>query len=62
MFDWQKLNAQIMLRGELRRIVKQKKDELKEKKEELANLEIALKNMERDKFLKFDRRQTERVE
>ena len=52
--DWHKLNARIMLRRELRRKVK-------EKKEELANLEIALKNMEKDKFLKWDRRQKERI-
>jgi len=52
--DWQKLNAQIMLRRELRK-------QVKKKEEELANLKIALKNMERDKFLKFERRQTERI-
>ena len=53
--DWQKLNAQIMLRRELRK-------QVKKKEEELANLKEALKNMERDKFLKFDRRQSERIE
>ena len=53
--DWQKLNAQIMLRRELRK-------QVKKKEEELANLKEALKNMERDKFLKWDRRQSERIE
>ena len=53
--DWQKLNAQIMLRRELRK-------QVKKKEEELANLKIALKNMERDKLLKWERRQTERID
>jgi GrpB-like predicted nucleotidyltransferase (UPF0157 family) len=53
--DWQKLNAQIMLRRELRK-------QVKKKEEELANLKIALKNMERDKLLKWERRQKERID
>jgi GrpB-like predicted nucleotidyltransferase (UPF0157 family) len=53
--DWQKLNAQIMLRRELRK-------QVKKKEEELANLKIALKNMERDKLLKWGRRQKERID
>jgi hypothetical protein len=55
MVDWQKINAKIMLRRELRK-------QVKKKKEELANLEKALAILEKQKFWKWERRQTERVD